>query len=313
MNHALVTGSAGFLGRHFVRQLQQQGYVVAQIDVADARPDDGRTGQHGHVIRDALELFSPRGFPIGHDDLVIHCAAVSPHRSAIDGTPLTVGAGNLELDAAMFQWAARTKPGRVVYISSSAAYPKQGQLAKNHWALDEAYIDLEHSQGDPDAIYGWVKLTGERLAEAYQAQGGAVTVVRPFSGYGEDQSTDFPFGAFVARAQRREDPFVVWGDGTQVRDWVHVDDVVAGTLAAAGQGADGPLNICTGVGTSMRELAELVCREAGYSPRLEFRPDAPVGVAYRVGDPAKLHEIYTPKVTLEEGVRRAVRRSNVPA
>lgn len=151
-----------------------------------------------------------------------------------------------------------------------------------------------------------MKLTGERLADAYRAQGGRVTVVRPFSGYGEDQSDQFPFGAFRDRARRREDPFTIWGSGEQVRDWVHVDDVVGAVLAAVEQDVDGPLNIATGHGTSMRELAELFATTAGYRPEFETHPERPAGVAYRVGDPTRLHEIYTPRVTLDEGVKRAL-------
>lgn len=290
---ALVSGSAGFLGRHFVRALNDK-YKTASLDIAYAAP----------FGVDALEHFQNDGL---YFDLVIHCAAVHPHRAAIDNTPLTVGAGNLELDAAMFGWAARTKPGRVVYFSSSAAYPAHLQGARHKRSLVENDIGLDClSTGTPDAIYGWTKLTGELLADAYRRQGGAVTVLRPFSGYGEDQSADFPFGAFVRRAQCREDPFVIWGDGDQVRDWIHVDDVVAGTLAAAERGADGPLNLCTGAGTSMEELAELFCAAAGYRPELEFRLDAPSGVAYRVGDPTRMLEVYQPRVSLEEGVKRAL-------
>ena len=288
---ALVTGSAGFLGRHTVRGLAYAGYRVMGADIAVER---GRW--------DALHLFKNE---TRRYDVVVHCAAVSPHRAAIDGRALAVGAGNLEFDAAMFQWAARTRPGRVVYLSSSAAYPVGLQDGNTIGGLEEVDLRLVEV-GEPDAIYGWVKVTGERLAEAYRAQGGAVTVVRPFSGYGEDQSAEFPFGAFRDRARRGEDPFVIWGDGTQVRDWVHVDDVVGAVLAAVDAGVDGPLNICTGQGTSMAELAAMFCAEAGYDPRFEFLPDRPAGVAYRVGDPPLLHEVYVPRVSLAEGVKRAL-------
>ncbi len=298
---ALVTGSAGFLGRHMVRGLAVAGYRVLGADIA-----------HERGAWDALHLFKNE---TERFDVVVHCAAVAPHRSAIDGRALAVGAGNLELDAAMFRWAARTRPGRVVYLSSSAAYPVR--LQTHEWVeahgprrLGERDINLTQwgKTGDwsPDAIYGWVKLTGERLAEAYRAQGGAVTVVRPFSGYGEDQSASFPFGAFRDRARRGEDPFVIWGSGEQVRDWIHVDDVVGAVLAAVDAEADGPLNICTGVGTSMAELAAMFCAEAGYDPRFEYLPDRPAGVAYRVGDPTLLHEVYVPRVSLAEGVKRAL-------
>lgn len=290
----LVTGSAGFLGRHFRAALVDRGDDVTAVDIVEGR--------------DVLDVFRHGNKTF---DVVIHCAAIAPHRSAIDGRALAVGAGGLELDAAMFQWAARTRPGRLVYFSSSAAYP----VAYQHkhaapWPMDEDLIDLAAPE-QPDAIYGAVKLMGERLAAAYRAQGGAVTVVRPFSGYGEDQSADFPFGAFRDRALRREDPFTVWGDGTQVRDWVHVDDLVDAVLAAVEQGVDGPLNIATGIGTSMAELAAMFCAEADYMPRFEFHPEKPAGVAYRVGDPTLLNEVYTPKVTIAEGVKRALARRPV--
>ncbi len=293
---ALITGSVGFLGRHFVAELERRGHVVLRVDTAEKV-----------FAWDALDFF--RTEINERIDLVIHCAAVHPHRSAIDGTPLRVGAGNLELDAAMFQWAARTKPGRVVYFSSSAAYPidLQNDFATAAPLAETALRSGRHNIGRPDGSYGWVKLTGEQLADWYRAQGGKVTVVRPFSGYGDDQSADFPFGAFRDRARRREDPFVIWGTGDQVRDWIHVDDLVAGTLAAVEQQVDGALNLCTGVGTSMEELATLFMAASGYCPEIEYHVDAPAGVAYRVGDPTRMLEVYRPKVSLDEGVARALK------
>jgi nucleoside-diphosphate-sugar epimerase len=295
---ALVTGSAGFVGRHMVAELRRRDWKVFEVD-----PADGLSGY------DALDIFRETSHRY---DLVVHCAAVSPHRAAIDGSPLAVGAGNLELDAAMFRWAARTKPGRVVYLSSSAAYPLHLQEGPPDVVrLSEWELNL-HDSDEQDGIYGQLKVMGELLAEAYRQTGGAVTVVRPFSGYGEDQSDDFPFGAFRDRARRHQDPFMVWGDGTQVRDWVHVDDVVGAVLAAAEHEIDGPVNICTGIGTSMAELATRFAEEAGYSPRYAFMADKPAGVQYRVGDPSLLNEFYVPKVTIQEGVRRALAAEGVP-
>lgn len=262
---ALVTGSAGFLGRHFATELRSRGWSVAGRDLAEGT--------------DALELFHH-----GRDvyDLVVHAAARAPHRVAIDRQPAT-HVYNQHLDAAMFEWALRTGQGRVLYLSSCAA------------------LDPE-----PDA-YGLLKLTGERMADQVRRAGLKVTVVRPYSGYGEDQGEDWPFGAFAARARQREDPFVIWGDGTQVRDWIHVDDLVAGALAAADNDVNEPVSLCTGVGTSMLDLVGLMCERVGYSPDIEFRQDKPAGVAHRVGDPAEMMRYYSPKVDLAEGVDRALR------
>lgn len=286
---ALVTGSAGFVGRRMVSQLYDRGWAVHAADIVN-----------GH---DALEVFHA-GVEVY--DLVVHAAARAPHRAAIDGQP-SIMPYNVMLDAAMFDWAVRTRQRRVLYLSSSAAYPVDYQddfaTAK---PLTESMIRFDrYNIGRPDASYGWAKLTGEKMAAAATDAGLAVHIVRPFSGYGEDQGVDWPFGAFADRARRREDPFVIWGDGNQVRDWIHIDDVVSGALALVDADVRKPVNLCTGIGTSMRELVEMLCAEAGYRPHLEFRLDAPTGVASRVGDPTRFAEFYTPRVSIGEGVKRA--------
>jgi nucleoside-diphosphate-sugar epimerase len=268
---ALVTGSAGFVGRHMMRGLRDRSWSVRGIDPS---------GPAGGV--DALDLFAARrqGFAERYD-LVVHCAAQAPHRAGIDGQPAAMVYNQL-LDAAMFDWAIRTKQRRVLYFSSCAA------LDRN---LDD---------------YGWTKLTGERMAASARRAGVPVTVVRPYSGYGEDQGEDWPFRAFVERAKRHENPFTIWGDGQQVRDWFHVDDVVNGSLAVVESGTEEPVDLCTGVGTSMTVLALMVCREVGYEPDFEYRLDKPGGSAYRVGSPFELLRYYQPQVSLEEGIKRAL-------
>lgn len=297
---ALVTGSAGFLGRHFVRALADRGYTVVRVDSA-------RTGPASYAV-DAHDVFRGNAVAGIGFDLVVHCAAVEPHRAAIDGNPMHL-AQNLMLDAAMFDWAVRTGQRRVLYISSSAAYPVMLQSDGTHHLSEQDIAPPTDAGliGAPDAGYGWLKLTGERLAADAARAGLPVHIVRPFSGYGEDQGENWPFGAFAARARRREDPFVIWGDGTQVRDWIHVSDLVAGALAVVEQDVREPVNLCTGAGTGMAELVALFCKEAGYSPDVELRADKPAGVAYRVGDPGRFHAIYQPKVGIDEGVARALR------
>ncbi|MFF0598059.1 NAD-dependent epimerase/dehydratase family protein [Streptomyces antibioticus] len=293
MKTALVTGAWGFVGRHMTHALRERGWDVATCDLANPE----------HPV-DALDVFAhaDRVF-----DLVVHAAALAPHRAAIDRRPANM-AYNLQLDAAMFDWALRSGQRRVLYLSSSAVYPIGFQDGAEPWALHETNTDSAHGIM-PDAGYGWTKLTGEKMAAAAVEDGIglAVHVVRPFSGYGEDQGEDWPFGAFIGRARRREDPFQIWGDGSQVRDWIHISDVVAGALAVVDADVREPVNLCTGRGVSMHDLARMICRETGYDPFLEFLVHAPTGVAYRVGDPDRLHGIYRPRVTLEEGVARAVR------
>ncbi len=297
---ALITGDRGFLGRHFKAELKRRGYEVGGLDVKASSAQDCRTYFHEYLRH---PLLAAQQDPW---DLVVHCAAVVGGRETIERDPLAT-AESLSIDAEMFRWAAVARPGRVLYFSSSAAYPvsyqKQGMRVRLHeddvWGPD-GWID-------PDEVYGWSKVTGELLADRLRETGVPVTVVRPFSGYGADQDLSYPFPAIADRVRRLEpgQPLELWcGDCT--RDWIHVDDVVAGALAVAESGTDRPVNLCTGRPTSFMDLARLMLLVAGKDAEIRPNPEAPQGVAYRVGDPARMITYYTPRVSLEEGVSRAL-------
>lgn len=280
----LVTGSDGFLGRHAVNTFLGLGHEVHGVDI-----------QSGTDCRDVFD--SDTRF-----DIVLHFAAIVGGRATIDGNPLAV-AQTMALDVALFNFAERTRPGHVIYPSSSAAYPVALQRRDLHVRLREDHIDLDKPEL-PDSMYGWVKLTGEQMAARCSAP---VTCLRPMSGYGSDQDTTYPFGAFRARARSREDPFVIWGDGTQVRDWVHVDDIMAAIVTILSDGVTGPINIGTGVATDFLTLSDMFASYVGYSPEVQVLPDKPTGVHFRVADVEKLHSVYVPKITIEEGIERALR------
>lgn len=301
---ALVTGHRGFIGRHIHAALEAHGWHVDGIDLADGW--------------DAVDWFREPDAAVAHYDLVVHCAALVGGRKVIEGQQATLAARDLALDAAMFEWAMRARPGRIVYFSSSAAYPMHLQTRDLIEALVEAAarpgagqlaeeaIDLDDAE-QPDASYGWTKLTGERLARwATQEADLTVHVFRPFSGYGHDQDPAYPFPAYIARAARLEAPFDVWGDGDQCRDFIHVDDIVGAVLAAVEHDVRGPVNLGTGRATSFNELAALTMHAAGYTTAIRHLPAEPVGAFYRVADPTRLLEFYVPKVSLEEGIERAL-------
>ena len=289
----LLTGAAGFIGRHLHRALLDRGDQVLGIDL-NATP----LAHSG----DALDFFRTAD---ARYDLAIHCAAIVGGRASIDGSPLGV-ATNLALDAWFMRWLARTGTPRAVYYSSSAAYPIALQQDDGHARrLHETDIDLDHPEL-PDATYGWAKLTGEQLARHATAAGCRIVIPRPFSGYGTDQALDYPFPSFIARARQYADPFEIWGDGSSTRDWIHIDDIVSATLAAIDQDITGPVNLGWGRATSFRDLAGLAVRTARFKTRFTCLPNAPQGVHHRVSDPSRMLGFYQPTVTLEEGIRRAL-------
>lgn len=303
---AFVTGSAGFVGRNMVKSLELRGYDVYTCDVRGPDPED------------MLKVLPKLDHKF---DLVVHAAYLVGGRQTIDGIPMAL-CYNLSLDAAMIQWALATKQKRLLYFSSSAAYPIRYQQPEEWTApmqlqaddnggfipMDERMIEWDNAE-EPDANYGWAKLTGERQVLAAMQTGLRANIVRPFSGYGEDQDETYPFPALAARARQRANPFEVWGTGDQIRDWIHISDVIEGSLAAVEQDYPDPVNLCTGRGVSIKELAQMMCERVEHDPAWRPLTEAPTGVHARVGDPDNLHKIYRPKVELEDSVARAMRWS----
>ena len=284
----LITGHKGFVGKHFVKALADSD--ITGIDIKD-----------GNDCRDFFRYRKDKF------DLVIHLAAIVGGRATIENEPLSV-ATDLSIDAEFFNWVHRTKPKHVVYFSSSAAYPIELQDPRHKYRLAEPDIRLD-AVSNPDLTYGWAKLTGEYLAQFITDS--KMYVFRPFSGYGSDQDKDYPFPSFIDRALAKADPFDIWGDGEQVRDFVHIDDIVQAVLWHVIQGFDGTYNICSGIPTSFNELAQMVCEEAGYSPKFNHIENAPVGVQYRVGNPYQSHAHFEPQISLREGIRRALKERTV--
>jgi nucleoside-diphosphate-sugar epimerase len=280
-----------------VQGLRDDGWDVTMVELADP------------YLMDCRQWFLYDWTQPIFFDLVVHCAALVDGREMIDGSPARIAAYNLSLDAAMFEWALRARPKRVLYFSSSAAYPTVLQNHGNRLTLLESDHSADHTE--PDQTYGWVKWIGEQLVRQVRAAGVPVTVVRPFSGYGSDQDDKYPFPAMIDRALRYEDPFTVWGDGKQVRDFIHVDDIVKACLRLVQNEVDGPVNLGTGVGTPMHKLAALCMGTAGYLAEFKFLSDKPSGVQYRVADTTLMSRYYTPKVELIQGIRRAMRERQI--
>ena len=284
----LVTGAAGFIGRHLVTAFTDARYEVTGIDINDPRDPV-----------DALQFFQGTGQRF---DVVVHAAAVVGGRKVVVGSPLD-HAANLEIDAALFRWARHDRPGRVIYFSSSCAYPAG---ARQEFLHEDLISWPPFTAMMPDELYGWTKLTGELLAITARNEGIPVSVVRPFSVYGPGMAEGFAIRGFGRQIARRADPIEIWGDSGQVRDFIHVHDLCTAILLMAENGIDGPVNLGTGRGTSLRDLAVMMADAAGYAPEIKVNADKPAGIPRLVADPARLHEFYTPRVVLDEyfkGVR----------
>jgi UDP-glucose 4-epimerase len=337
MKYHLISGACGFVGRNMVKRLYRTTadrlFLVDDLSIgthpstwmeyttSTQLKDLEVIGEDERILfwkgdfRDLLFRLrmNPRylqeeyGLNFDHFSDVFHFAAIVGGRLKIEGDPMAV-ALDLSIDAEFFYWICQHKPDRVLYPSSSAAYPINLQSTSGAIALSEGDIDFNKNLGVPDMTYGWSKLTGEFLAQiAARHYGISVVCIRPFSGYGEDQDLSYPVPAIAARAAKRENPFEVWGSGKQGRDFVHIDDVLDLIFILLDNVSDGSAyNIGSGKLTSFLELIGLFTRFAGYSPEIKPLLDKPVGVHSRYCDMSLVEERFGWKaaISLEEGMRR---------
>jgi|LauGreSuBDMM15SN_2_FD.fasta_scaffold00035_6 GDP-L-fucose synthase len=292
----LVTGGAGFVGRAMVKRLISEGLDVTVVDplvkaTGAIHPNIWAQGfppgKFRFVEQDCRKFFHTESAKAW--DSIFHLAAIVGGRVSIEDSALHV-ATDLSIDAEMWNWATQNVKMKVIYFSSSAAYPISLQDIDNHRALLEGDISFTSNEiGMADLSYGWSKLTGEYLAHlANERYGIQTTIYRPFSGYGTDQDLAYPFPAILKRAKEHipGNAFHVWGSGKQVRDFIHIDDCVEVVFKTFKHDFETlTLNLGTGVGTNFIELAHAVLSAVGKPDEVVHGTEnKPEGVFSRVSN-----------------------------
>lgn len=320
MKKSLVTGGCGFVGRHLIARLLEQGHEVHCVDSiaplsGGADPEQWPLFQplenkNFHFYKqDCREWFRER---VDTDfDYAFHLAAMVGGREMIENNPLAV-ADDLSIDAQYWQWAVKARPAKNVVFSSSAAYPIELQRPDHYELLKEEMITFEDRIGMPDMTYGWAKLTNEYLAKlAFEKHGLKSICYRPFSGYGEDQDDSYPFPGICKRvlASRGASEITVWGSGRQMRDFIHIEDCVTGILLTMDRIEDASaLNLSTGIYTSFIEFAQIAADLCGVKPQVKGTSDKPEGVFARGGDTARQREFgFSHTIGFRDGIARALK------
>lgn len=307
----LVTGGASFIGSHLVDALVARG---ARVRVVDNLSSGRREHLAPHLTAGTIEFAQADLLSAGVAEravegmsLVFHFAASHGGRGYIEGHQ-TACATNLILDGAVFRACAAAKVEQVVYASSACVYPTSLQQHP-----DEIRYLSEPMVGPPyeaDTLYGWAKLMGELTLQAYAKEQGLPSVsLRYFTAYGERAHESHAIIAMIARAFVRQNPFIVWGTGEQVRSWVHISDIVEGTLAAAECIHDATaINLGTTERVRVIDAAREILRRTGHQAEIELHPEMPTGPLNRAADNAlaKSRLGWTPKVPFAEGLARTI-------
>ncbi len=305
MEHALVTGGAGFIGSHLVEGLLARGVRVTVLDnfstgraenlAASARHPDLRI-LTGDVRDPAAVQAAMRGA-----DVVFHLAAFVSVPGSIE-QPIT----SLEINdlgtAQVLEAARRAGVQRVVLASSAAVYGDHTTLPLH-----------EDLPPRPLSPYAAAKVANEALAFAYTHLGLPTVALRFFNVYGPRQRSDSPYAAaipkFVERLRAGQPP-IIYGDGRQTRDFVFVRDVVHALLAAA-QAPEAPgrvYNVCTGQGIAVLDVLAELYRFFPKAPGPRFKPPRAGDIRHSVGDPRRAAEElgFRARTPLLRGLRAVV-------
>ena len=307
-----VLGGCSFIGSHLVEALVHRG---AKVFVAD-NLSSGKLSNIQPLIDQGLIKFYQGDlrwmkyafYAVRHRDVVFHLAADHGGRGYVD-LHQAACATNLGLDSTVFRACLESHgPGKVVFASSGCVYPNYLQTDPTK----ELYL-TEEMVGPPfdcDGMYGYAKLMAEKTLQAFHHDHKLKSAsVRIFTVIGERMKEDHAICAMIARAFIQQVPFEIWGDGTQVRNWTYISDVVNGLLLAAERIEDGTaVNIGTMERTTVLEAAAQVCTLLGHNTAIYARPEMPTGPLNRVADNRLAKQLlgWSPEVPFSEGLRKTI-------
>ena len=308
---ALVTGGTSFIGSTLVDALLARGAQVRVLDDLSSGKLDNIRGhlESGRVTFIEADLREPgvTRAAMNGIDVVFHLAADHGGRGYVD-LHQAGPASNLFLDGLIFHEALKAKVEKVVFASSGCVYPNylQSDTSKELY-LTEDIVKPPH---DADNMYGWAKLMAELTLKAYHKEYGlGAASCRYFTVYGPRGVENHAVIAMIARAFVGQNPFEVWGDGTQIRNWTYVDDIVTGTILAAEKIHDGTaVNLGTMERVRVIDAARLVLEYAGLKAEIKLLPHMPTGPANRVADNSLGKKLlgFEPQVPFREGLRRTM-------
>ncbi len=291
---ALVTGGGGFVGSHLVERLEDEGH-----DVLVARRRDYDLTHE----REAARLFDD-----AQPELVFHLAAEVGGIGANRANPGRYWYANLQMGVNTLEESRTHEVRKLVIAGTVCAYPKFTPVPFHEAELWNGYPE------ETNAPYGIAKKTLLVGAQAYREQYGLNSIfLLPTNLYGPrdnfDLQTSHVIPALIRKMIESPAEIVLWGDGSPTREYLYVEDCVDGFLLAAERydGAD-PVNLGTGVETSIRETAQLVADVVGFDGRIVCDESMPNGQPRRSLDASRARELFgfEARTPLRAGLEKTV-------
>ena len=305
---ALVTGAAGFIGSHLCERLLADGCTVIGIDNFDDfyDPQIKRRNISGCLknknfqlieadIRDSTAMDEVVGDGV---EIIVHLAARAGVRPSI-AQPLLYADVNINGTMVLLQAAAKHKVAKFIFGSSSSVY---GNSEKLPFSEDDN-VDF------PISPYAATKKAGELICHTYHhLYGIAITCLRFFTVYGPRQRPDLAIHKFAKLIEQGK-PIPVYGDGTMMRDFTYIDDIIDGTVAAMQKYAGFEIyNLGESKPITVNDLVTEIEKALGKKPVREYVPAQPGDVERTYADVSKaVRELgYNPSTTIQAGLTKFV-------
>ena len=299
-----MTGGAGFIGSHLVDRLISKGFDVVVLDDFSS---GSRKNLGAHIGKSNFRLIKGKiqnrtsvGKALENVDAVFHLAAIVNVDFSIKN-PLLVNEVNVKGTLNLLEGCLKSKVKKFIYASSSAVYG------------DPEYLPINESHPTkPLSPYGVSKLAAEHYCQVIHRLYGIQTVIlRYFNVYGPRQSKAPYSGAisqFIEQLKQKKIP-VIFGDGTQTRDFVYVDDVVDATLSVLDckECAGNAINIGSGRATSIKELCNILLKIFRvHNVKPEYSLPRAGDIKHSCADLSRADKLlgYKPKFSLEDGLRK---------
>ena len=297
--NVLVTGGTGMIGIPLVNLLLERGanVVVASMDEDKRRMIDGAI----YKLADLTDINMCKDLCQGQD-YVFHLAGVKGSPKMCAEKPASFFVPLLQFNTNMMEAARTAGVKRYLYTSSIGVYHPENILKEDGmWGKYPS---------ENDKFAGWAKRMGELQAEAYKIQYGwkEICIVRPANIYGPfdnfDPENAMVIPSLIARAEK-ENPLVVWGDGTAIRDFVYAEDAARAMISVFEKGLFQPVNIGSGSGISIYTVANLIAKHMNV--KIEWDITKPKGDPIRIMSAERLKTTgFKEKYSLEEGIKNTV-------
>jgi len=302
----LVTGGAGFVGANLAARLVSLGAKVrATLHSKDAAVADDRI----EYVRCDLQRAEDCARVCENVEFVFHFAAVSSGAAVMESTPLAHLTPNLVMNARLLEAAYAAGVRRVLFPSSNTVYPVSDQPMREQDCVNEFF--------DKYFIVAWMKRFSELICQMYATRiktPMATVVVRPANVYGPlddfEWETSHVLPALIRRVVERHDPIQVWGDGSDIKDFVYVHDFIDGVILAMEKlDTFDTVNIASGRQYCLRDLLHLIIELDGFAnARIEYDKTKPTMIPKRLIDPSKAARQlgFVAKTPIEEGLRETI-------